>query len=171
MTVSRTVPGTFRAAVEYEQSADFPLVFLTISHVDLSVPICVVNDAENFMLDGVEYIGFDFKIELLNDNDQPPQAQLTVQAVDQRISRTLLKVSDPPEIELQVIDSGQFDLSVIPRTEILSAVRIYRARKLFLTDVSGDKLSVSGKLRNWDYTQDTWPAIRATEARFPGLYW
>ncbi len=171
MTIKRDIPGSFRAAIEYEQTADFPLVFLTITHSELAEPIRVVNDPENFMLDGKEHTGFDFKIELLTDNDQPPRAQLTVQAVDRRISNTLLKIVNPAQIELQVIDSGQFNLDVSPRTEIMTAVRAYRARKLYLADVTGDKLMVSGTLRSWDYTQDTWPALRATEARFPGLYW
>lgn len=171
MIIKRDIPGTFRAAVEYEATADFPLIFLTITHAELSEPIRVVSDPEIFMLDGFQHIGFEFQIELLNDNDAPPRAQLTIQTVDRRVSTILLRVADPPMIEIQVIDSGQFDLSVLPRTEILSAVRLYRARKLYLSDVSGDKLSVTGTLRSWDYTQDTWPALRATEARFPGLFW
>lgn len=171
MPFQRTVPVTFRASIEKEVADVIPLIFITITHPSLYDAIRVVSDPEDFTLDGKVHTGYDFKIELLNDNESPPTAQLTIQAVSQHITDTLLLAVNPPQLELQLIAADQFTLTAFPRTEIGTATRIYRAQKLYLTDTSGDKLQVTGTLRSWDYSQETWPALRATEARFPGLYW
>lgn len=52
-----------------------------------------------------------------------------------------------------------------------SVERMYRARHLYLTEVEGNVFTITGTLRSWDYTQETWPGIRATSTRMPGLYW
>ena len=66
----------------------------------------------------------------------------------------------------------EFDLSVAPRVPLGPSVEhIYVARHLYLTDVEGDVLQLSGTIRWWEYTQESWPALRATQNRFPGLYW
>lgn len=171
MTFKRNVPASVRADIEREANSDALLVFITITHPDLLEPIRVVNDPENFTLSGALHVGFEFRIELLSDNDSPPTARLTIQNVDRRIGDTLLRTVNPPRIELQIVAASEFDTTVSPRTELGTAARIYRAQHLYLTDVSGDKLQVSGTLRSFDYTQETWPALRATEARYPGLYW
>lgn len=171
MTFKRNIPATVRAQIEREENDNALLVFIDIKHPDLNEPIRVVGDPENFVLGGALYIGFDFRIELLSDNDTPPVARLSIQNVDRRIADTLLRTVNPPRIELQIVAASEFDVTVIPRTELGTAQRVYRAQHLYLTDVSGDKLQVSGTLRSFDYTQKTWPALRATKARYPRLYW
>lgn len=171
MTIQRTIPNAFRNAIEREQAGDFPLVFLTITHPDLIDAIRVVADGDDFMLGGKLYTGLEFEIKLLNDNEEAPKANLRIQNVDKRISETLLRTVNPAMITIQIIAATEFNLDVSPRTEIGGTEYIYTAQNLYLTDVNGDAFYIEGTLRSWDYTQETWPAIRATEARFPGLYW
>lgn len=46
----------------------------------------------------------------------------------------------------------------------------YTANHLFLVNVSVNAMTVTGDVVSWDYTQDTWPARRATQDRYPGLF-
>lgn len=47
---------------------------------------------------------------------------------------------------------------------------IYVADKLFLTNVSVDAMTISGKIEGWNYTQRVWPQPRARQDIFPGLF-
>lgn len=168
----RLIPSQVRREIDRQESGEFYLVFLDLKHSKLAEKIRVVSDPENFILDGNEYIGFEFNINLLTDTEQMPTARLSVQNVDRRIGEAVLNSTDPVRIEIQVIAGSQFDLSVFPRVALDDPVeRIYRAKSLYLVDVKGDALSLSGTIKSWDYTQETWPALRATQERFPGLYW
>lgn len=171
MTIQRDIPDTIRNALEQEHTSDFPLIFLTITHPELIDAIRVVNDAADFMLSGNLYRGYEFEIKLLTDDDEPPKANLRIQNIDRAISQALMKTVNPAMVSIQLIAASEFNLTVDPRTELGSTEYIYNAQQLYLTDVTGDALWIEGTLRSWDYTQETWPAIRATEARFPGLYW
>lgn len=171
----RTIPDVVRREVDRQESAETYPVFLRISHRDLAEDIRVVSDPENYVLNGLEYTGFEFDIKLLSDGEGMPKAQLSVQNVDRKIGQTVLKVVDPVRLEIQIVAGSQFDVSVFPRVPFAvldeDVPRMYRAKQLYLTEVEGDEMTLTGTIRSWDYTQETWPAIRATESRFPGLYW
>lgn len=171
MTIERSIPADIRAAIEREQNDDPILVFLTFTHPSLYEPIRVVSDPENFILDGFTHTGFTFDIQLLSDNDSMPQAKLTIQNVDKLIGQAIMRAVDPPRLEIQVIAASEFDLTVTPRTELATAARMYRAQQLYLTNVEADAFALSGTIRSWDYVQEQWPALRATETRFPSLFW
>ena len=173
--LSRVVTDVTRRELDRQESAEFYLVFLTINQRDLKDAITVVSDPEDFTLNSVLFKGFQFDIKLLNDGESMPQAQLTVQNVDKSIGNAILNISDPPRLEIQVIAGSMFDLGTYPRVPIYAAdtdvARVYRAKQLYLTEVEGDEMTVSGTIRSWDYTQETWPGMRATANRFPGLYY
>lgn len=168
----RVVPDSVRREIDKQESAEFYPIFLRFQHPSLTEDIRVVSDTEDFMLDGKLYQGFTFDIKLLTDGEGMPSARLSVQNVDRRIGEAVLNSVDSIRLEIQIIAGSEFDLSTFPRTELNNpSPRIYRARQLFLTDVEGNPMLLTGTIRSWDYTQETWPALRATQARFPGLYW
>lgn len=167
----RLIPQGVRRELERQETAEFLLVFLTLYHVALAEPIRVVCDPENFILDGNEYQGFNFEISLLTDSESMPTARLTIQNVDRKIGDAVLKSVEPVRLDIEVIAGSEFDLTVVPRTELDATPRIYTAKYLRLTEVEGNALALTGTIRSWDYMQETWPALRATENRFPGLFW
>lgn len=169
---SRDIPAGVRREIDRQDSPEIHLVFLTLRHKMLPEPIRVVSDPADFMLDGNLYQGFEFEISLLSDAEEAPRAQLKVQNVDRRIGDAVFNATEPARLDIEVITGSQFDLSVTPRVPLgPSVARSYVAKQLYLTDVEGDVLQLSGTIRSWDYTQETWPALRATQNRFPGLYW
>lgn len=172
MATERIVAPEVRRELDKQSSAELYLMFLTLTHPSLPDPIRVVSDPEDFILDGDHYQGFDFELAILNDSEQAPRAQLTVQNVDRIIGQAVFAADEPVRVEIQVIAGSQFDFSAFPRVpDGVSVERMYRAKYLYLTEVEGTIFTISGVLRSWDYTQETWPGIRATSARLPGLYW
>jgi len=171
MTIERIIPAGVERELNREESAEIYLVFLTITHDNLPEPIRVVSDPKDFTLDGETFIGFPFTISMLSDTESPPEAELEIQNVDQKIGRTLLDLIDPARLKLEIIAGSEFDLTVDPRTPIDGTMpRVYVADSLYLVDVEVDVLAVKGRLRTWDYAQEVWPGTLATKDRFPGLY-
>jgi hypothetical protein len=160
-----------REELERLDAPDAILAFLTISHLGLSEPIRVVSDASDYMLNGVRFVGLPFGFRLLNDSDEIPRAQLTVQNVDRQLGEAVLSMSGRPEVSIELRSSADFDLSVHPRVPLGSAVPIYAFRRLTLRDVTVSATELSGTVMLHDYTTEPWPSTRAIEARLPGLFW
>lgn len=169
----RVIPDSVRRELDRQDSSEVMLVFLTVTHAELAAPIRVVSDPRNFILDNNEYIGFEFDIRILNDTENPPFSQLTIQNVDKKISEGILTARNPARINIEVIAGSEFNLDDNPCTEkdgVGSAQRTYKAPHLFLTEVEGNALSISGRIVSWDYTQELWPGLLATQDRLPGLF-
>ncbi|MBA5776299.1 DUF1833 family protein [Stappia sp. F7233] len=171
MTIERDIDPSARRELDRQESAETLLVFLTIRHANLPEDVRVVSDPVDYVLDGNTFQGFMFDIQLLSDTDAPPTTRLTLQNVDERIGDAILSVPTRARLDFEVIAASQFDLTQNPRVPLATPVqRIYAARHLALTDVDGDVLQLSGTIRSYDYTQEAWPAMRATQLGFPGLY-
>lgn len=75
-------------------SADEPfLILLEITHPDLTIPVRIVDDVQNIISNGDEYIALPFRINLPDDlNGQIPQATLEVDNVGRELT-TWLEIS------------------------------------------------------------------------------
>lgn len=172
MTIQRNLPQSVVTEIEKQVSEEAYLVFLTFYHQDLHDPIRVVSDPESFVLEGAEYVGFEFDINLLSDGNSPPQAKLRIANVDERIGQAVLATSSPVNLTLEIIPLSEFDLNTYPRQSINpNPLRVYRASHLRLSDVTGDLIQITGTIKSWDYSQEPWPSLKATQNRFPGLFW
>jgi hypothetical protein len=170
--IERNLPQSVIREIEKETSEEALIVFLTIYQANLFEPIRVVSDPENFVLDGKEYTGFEFNVNLLSDDDSPPQAKLTIANVDERIGQAILASTSPVNLSIEIIPLSEFNLNTYPRQEKdTPSLRVYRATHLRLTDVTGDLMAIQGTIRSWDYSQEPWPSIKATQSRFPALFW
>jgi hypothetical protein len=171
VTDRREIPLEIARALEQPETAEVVLLFLRIAHKQLPVDLLIVSDPADYILDGETWRGFDFDLRLLSDTDQPPRTELTVQNVDRRVGEAILAMDGPARLDIDVIAASQFDLTAEPRVAIAGTVeRMYSARHLALVDVRGDVLQLTGTVRSWDYSQEAWPSMRATQDHFPGLY-
>lgn len=169
----RSVPTAVIRELNRQESPEFFLVFLTIAHPALSDAIRVVSDPRNFILDTDLYLGFQFDIRILGDNEAAPFSQLTIQNVDKRIPEAILAATTPARVHIQVYSGSEFNLDEEPCTERNgpgSAVYTYNAPQLYLTEVEADVMQITARIVSWDYTQELWPGMMATKNRFPGLY-
>lgn len=169
----REIPASVVRELNRQDSPEFYLAFLTISHPQFADAIRVVSDPRNFMLATKEHIGFQFDIRLLTDNEAAPFAQLTIQNVDKRIPEGILKAVSPARVHIEVFAGSEFNLDETPGTEKNgpgTAVHMYNAPQLYLTEVEADSLQITARIVSWDYTQELWPGTMATKNRFPGLF-
>lgn len=166
----RQVSSSFRQSVESRFQGDANLLFVTLSHDLLSDPIRVVSDTKDYIRDGFTWTGFPFDIALLTDDDQPPRATLEIQNVDLRIGNTIRPLTSAPRLKIELLHSDDFDLTQTPRTQVRPPSVEYVANHLYLANVKIDAITVRGEIVGWDFTQKTWPGVRATQDILPGLF-
>jgi hypothetical protein len=170
--MARSIPIASRRQFEDVSSDDACLLFVKISHHDLVDPIRLVLDNADFVMDGETWNRSYFELELLTDDDKPPKAQFRFPNVDRQPINMLANVVDAPTVEFQLIPASYFDLTVEPRTVLpdVTVEPVYSAAALFLNDTSTTDVDVSGSLRGYDLRQESWPSLRATQDRLPGVF-
>lgn len=165
----RIIDAGVQRGLEAMETPDALLVFLTLTHPNLSVPIRVVSDVMNYVVAGDTYIGLPFDFSLLSDDDGPPQTEIRMQNVDRKIGQALLGLTERARVDVTIRSSSDFDLSQDPRAEVSTAV-IYAFQGFDLIDVTVTADTISGRVMLRDYSQETWPGIRCTQSRVPGLF-
>lgn len=171
MAKQRSISASLRRELDSQESGEALLVFMTITNPDVNDIIRVVSDSVDYLWNGERYIGFWFDASLLSDDDAPPQAQIKVQNVDAKIGLALQAVTRPCRVQIDVVAASQFDQTVVPRVEIEApAIVEYSAKHLYLTNVDVNVMEVMGTLSSWNYSQRSWPGIRATKSRCPALF-
>lgn len=168
----RTIPILSRREAEKPSSGVAEVFFATVTHPETSDVIRLVVDGVDYVLNGDTFHKSAFELDLLMDSDRPPSAPFRFPNVDRTAIAKLRLVNGPCRVSFEVYSSAYWDLTQDPRTVKpgLTPAPIYTARSLFLTEVSADDVAVSGTLRSWDYTQESWPNKLATKALTPGVY-
>lgn len=166
--MQRDVPNP--EALNAEADGDALLTFAEITHPALSAPIRVVADVLPYSWQGSEWYPVMFEFEAVTDNDKPPEARITLPAIDQTIAEALIALPERARISVWVLTSADFDLTTEPREPIGGPVPLMELLNFDLMDVQGDVSTASGRLMLRDYSQEPWPGIRATESRCPGLF-
>lgn len=166
----RIISTSLRKLMQQQESGEAIIPFLTITHPTIDPPIRVAGDGVDYVWQGEDWTGFFYEVNMLSDDESPPKTQLSIQNVDRRIGDTLLSISTPARIRLDLVAASEFDQTANPRTPLGTPPIEYTANFLFLTGVTVDAGNVTGDVVSWDYTQDTWPGRRATQDRFPALY-
>lgn len=168
--MTRTIPDSVQAGLERSSTPDALIWFLTITHQNLAEPIRVVSDVFDYLIDGDLFRGIVFDAVPLTDSDQPPSTQLRVQNVDRRIGEALREATGRATVEAVARTTADFDLTKDPREPIGTPAVIYAFQYFDLVDVEVNASEITGRLMLADFSQEPWPAIRATADRCPGLF-
>lgn len=166
----RTIPAAVQSGLESGSYPEALLAFLTIEHKSLVDPIRLVSDVFDYVYGGETYTGLMFGWRLVTDTEQAPEARLVVANVDRRIGRVIRDTEERPQLNLVILTSADFDKSADPRTAIGTPDVIYSFAYFELVDVQANVVEVSGRIHILDPTGEPWPFVRATQARFPGLF-
>lgn len=158
--------------LEASNSNGVLLVFLTITHHETTEVIRLVLDNEDFELGGELFNKSWFTITMLPDNERPPEATLSFPNVNRRAMNMIRHVNGPARVMFEIYSSRFFDTTVAPRVPVPgpAPTRMYRAKGLYLTNVSVSPSEVSATLRSWDYRTERWPEKTGTQALLPGVY-
>jgi hypothetical protein len=128
---------TPRAVLEAqrENSGDVFLALVTIHMGGVTDDIRVVNNTENIMSRGVEFIGCPFSISLPDDLEQATtSARLSIDNVDTRIWQGVRMLGFAPDVVIEVVMASQPD-------EVVMATM-----GLKLRDATANLQTVSGTL-------------------------
>ena len=142
----------------WKNESDLPLILLTIAHASLSESIKVVNDKQNIISNGLEYIGFPFEIILPDSKeDSQPSAKLTINNVSREIGVAIRSISTPPSVTITII-----------RQETPNVVEAQFVG-MRLNNVKYDVLTVSADLQFEDLTREEFPALKFSPSIFKGI--
>lgn len=165
----RTISVSFRNEIEATNGVDVVVMMATITHPALDGPICVNSDVADYNYNGVVYYGVGFDLSFVSDDDNPPQAKVSIENVDRRLGEALLGISEAPRIMLQLVRKSDFDESN-PRNAIDTPTVEYTAPLMFLRNEQWDAQTVSADLASYDISTEPWPAIRTTPSTTPALF-
>ena len=152
--------------------ADSPhaiLAFLTLDNEALADPIRIVSDPLDFVVDGDTFVGCPFEVSVVTDGESHPTAQLRVQNVTREVGDAVRAAVGRITADIAIRSTAGFDLSVVPRVETDGGLILSYAH-FELVEVTVDDVQVSARLMMRDYSQEPWPAGRATKSRCPALY-
>lgn len=176
--MSRSITAATRAGFEDRNDTDPVLFFLTLKASGLDEPLRLVNDTATvngtvatYTMDGKTYTSFPFDIEVLSDDEQSPRGRIIIPNVDRRIGEIVRGIQTRIRVdELILLPASDFVLTTNPRTLIGTAHTIYSATGLEMRNIRLDAREATGDLVAVDDTAEPWPAVRATQDRFPALF-
>lgn len=147
------------------------IVFLRVSHSALLDDIRVVNDVLPYVRGGETWEAVPgLKPRLVDDSDGTPRTVLELPNIDRTVGRALRATNERALVSVEVLSSADFDLTVEPRTEIGTAEVYYAFRHFETLSASVTAVSAEIQIVLRDYSQEPWPAIRATQDRLPGVF-
>jgi hypothetical protein len=170
----RNLSVAFRRDIEASRATDVVLMFVTFNHESWEGPVYVVNDVVNYTYQGNFFIGFPFKLQLLQDDERPPKGQFVIQNVDRRIGELLMGLNFSPRLKVEILAASGWNTAIDggtnSRLPIGSPVPEYVANRLQAWDVTVNPTTVTISFGPPDITQELWPAPRATKQFAPGLF-
>lgn len=157
--MSRTVSGTMEAALYAQQTTAVFITLLAISHADFASTIRLSSDGQDTVSNGETYLAYPFQLQVATDEpDRPPEASLTVDAVDRVLTSALRDIVGAATVTIQVV------LAADPDTVEVSW------ENFSLRDVVYNAQAVSGRLTLEEYTDEPWPAHTMGPTDFPALF-
>ncbi len=182
--LGRAISQSLRDSIESSATGEVLLCFATITHDDLVDPIRVVSEDDggvsynagaiiNYRWNGYLYLGVPFLWTIVSDTDQVPRASITIPNVQDILGTTLISLSTSPRLRLDLLKLSDFSAAIDAenaRNEIGDVYPEFTADYLYLTDVKGDVMAVSGSITTYDLSSDPWPYVRMTQNRMPGIF-
>ena len=169
--MSRTLSSTALRAMFAEDTGDYPILLVTITHSTLATPIRVssdpttrlsVTDAEviyGTVSNGVSYPFLPFQISLPSDvEDSAPRAKISVDNVSRELTAAVRALDSPPSVTIDLVMASTPNIieTTFPGFD--------------LSDIDGDVMTISGTLSIDLLVLEPFPAGVFTPGQFPGLF-
>lgn len=154
-----TYSSSFVEAVVSQNTDEVFLFLLTLSHVDLSAPIRVVNNTEDIYSNGFIYTAFPFNLVLpQDDGDSLPQVVITLSNVSLEFIDEIRALNGALDVKLEVI------LASSPNTIEMSidGMKTYT--------ISYDAQNIQATCQVEDVLNMSFPNELYLPSNFPGLF-
>lgn len=169
--MSRTLSSSMLRAIYAEETGDYPILLITITHPSLAAPLRISSDPtqrtvvtdEEVVYGTVSraetFVFVPFSISLPNDSaEETPQTSITIDNVGREMVPTIRSLTSAPEITLEMVMASTPDVveAVFPG--------------FALSSVTYDAMSISGTLSVTEFTTEPCPAGTFNPAEFPGMF-
>ena len=146
-------------ALSAEAAGEVFLTLITIEHDDLDEPIRVVNDLVNHTSRGNEFLAYPFEIVMpLDDGQQFPQLQLTIDNVDLTLVESIRTMKGPAKATIEVVLASSPDHVELALYD------------MWLREIQYDAYTITGKLYVEDMLNQKFPNREYLPTYFPGLF-
>lgn len=142
-------------------SPDAWLILVTIDHENLPAPVRVVNDSQNVISRGNEWLAYAFDLTLADDSlESQPQISFTLDNVDRFLTDQLRAITSPASFTLEVIRSGDPDVVEMSIEDLI------------LRRVEWDAATINGSIELEDVFSAAFPSAGGTinPRQYPGLF-
>lgn len=157
--MSRTLSLAMLVDAFAQETDEAIIPLITIEHDEWEETVRVAMNATDITSRGYTFLAYPFDLVVPDDtSDRPPQAQLTIDNIDRRITESLESSIVPPTITIEIIRSSDPDTVEVSWSNMT------------LREVKYDKLVISGTLTYEDMERESYPAGSFTPAYFPGLF-
>lgn len=168
--MSRDLSEAIRAALYAENSSDFPIALLTITHSDMPDPIRVSSDPTERLTDSPEvtygtvsrgqtYAFIPFRLQLpVEDEDAPPTSRIVMENIGLELIELIRSISEPAQFLIELVFRSDLDTVEVsfPPLDLVSA--------------DYDAATVTLELTIDSLEREPCPAGSFIPSRFPGLF-
>lgn len=169
--MSRTLSSGALRAMFAEDTGDYPILLITISHADWAAPIRVssdptarlsVSDAEivyGTVSRLTEFIFVPFQIALPSDSeDSAPRTRISMDNVSRELTAAVRALTSPPLVTMELV--------------MASTPNVVEAAfpDFDLSDIDGDVMTISGTLSVDLLALEPFPSGMFTPGQFPGIF-
>lgn len=180
----RSISFSFRSTLNSDASGEVVLTFVEITHPNLRTTIRVVSEDDsgisyangkiiNYRLNGQLYKGMPFRLSYLSDGENLAQANVAIPNIDQEIGELVRSLTSPPSIHFRCIKASDFDELYDEdnaRNPIGTPIVEYDADYLYLRNVQGNSMVLTGSLSTFDLGNEPYPPTRTIKEITPALY-
>ena len=154
-----------------EETGDYPILLITLSHSSLSEPIRVSSDPTSRISStdadivygtvsrGNTFVFMPFTMSLPGDTeDSAPKTTISIDNVTRELVPTIRALTSPPTVTMELVMASTPDFveALLPGFD--------------LTSISYDALTISGTLSVELLISEPFPAGTFTPSQFPGLF-
>jgi Domain of unknown function (DUF1833) len=155
----RTLSGNAVASINALQTDSAWLYLIEITHPDIVGSYRFVNNTEDVIALGLEWLAYPFRLTLAVDDGQTlPSAEVEFDNVDRALIDVIRGLTSAPTINLYAV------MSTTPYTVEMSLT------DLQLMDIAYDVQSISGRLVSGDLLNAPYPADSYEPAQFPAIF-
>lgn len=157
--MSRNLSLAMLAAAFAQETDDAIIPLVTIEHPGMEDTLRAALNGVDIVSRGNTFYAYPFDIIVPDDSgDRPPQASLTIDNIDRRITEIIESTIEPCTISIEIIRSSD--------PETVEAAWY----GLSLKEVKYNQLTISGNLLYEDFVRESYPSGSFSPAYFPGMY-
>lgn len=169
----RTLPK--HIAFQFDRSvSDYEYVLtLLVEHPQLDGGLRFHIDTEKLLLNGFEWEAIQPQIQMPSSTSgEPSRGKFTFPNIDRRAIALLQDVVNPATVRMDFYDGDDFNLNSVPRVvkDGVTPVPFRRIPPLYMVNAVTSDLAVSVEIAGPDLRVESYPRLRATKSRMPGLF-